>query len=49
MICRCYDCVNNQEGDCCIVPTISNDTLTAAGYVAICEDYEESDDYVEEE
>lgn len=41
--CECTDCkYNDGDGDCTSEwVTISNDTMTAAGFYPICQEYEE--------
>lgn len=41
--CYCTDCIHNDgDGDCDQdYITINNDTMTAAGFYPMCEDYEE--------
>lgn len=43
--CNCVDCIHNdKDGDCNLdYVTISNDTLTMAGFIPTCEDYEEGE------
>lgn len=42
VICHCEECKNNKDGYCELDEVvISNNELTAAGFLPMCEDYEE--------
>ena len=42
VICHCEECKNNKDGYCELDEVcISNNELTAAGFVPLCTDYEE--------
>ncbi len=42
VICHCEECKNNKDGRCELDEVcISNNELTAAGFVPLCTDYEE--------
>lgn len=48
--CYCEECKNNVEGECdAIGICISNDELTAAGFIPRCMDYEEDERSLYEE
>ena len=42
--CECTECVHNEDGECNYYGvTISNNNLTAAGFIPVCQDYEEKE------